>query len=82
VAVLEKYNLETFKNRVDYLNVSGNRDSIFFQYTEFLDKAPKGKPFFVQVGYSDPHRIFNAKQFEPDPEKISLPGQIGLIPNW
>jgi N-sulfoglucosamine sulfohydrolase len=74
VAVLEKYDLETFKNRVDYLNVSGNRDSIFFQYSEFLDKAPKGKPFFVQVGYSDPHRIFNAKQFEPDPEKISLPG--------
>jgi arylsulfatase A-like enzyme len=73
VAVLEKYHLETFKNRVDYLKVSGNRDTIFQQYTEFLNQAPKGKPFFVQVGYSDPHRVFNAKNFEPDPEKISIP---------
>jgi len=74
VAVLEKYGLETFKNRVDYLNATGNRDSIFQQYTEFLDKAPKNKPFFVQVGYSDPHRIFNAKNFEPDPQSLTLPG--------
>lgn len=74
VAVLEKYGLETFKNRVDYLNASGNRDSIFQQYTEFLDKAPKNKPFFVQVGYSDPHRIFNADAYEPDPASLKLPG--------
>lgn len=73
VEVLEKYGLETFKNRVDYLKVTGNRDSIFQQYNDFLDQAPKGKPFFVQVGYSDPHRIFNAKDFEPNPEQISLP---------
>jgi arylsulfatase A-like enzyme len=75
VKVLEKYNLETFKNRVDYLKASGNRDTIFQQYTEFLDKAPKGKPFFVQVGYSDPHRVFNAKNFEPNAEKLSIPTQ-------
>ncbi|MHA4741772.1 sulfatase family protein [Dyadobacter sp. MSC1_007] len=73
VAVLEKYNLETFKNRVDFLKVTGDRDSIFAQYSEFLDNTPKGKPFFVQVGYSDPHRIFNAKSFEPDPQKIPVP---------
>jgi arylsulfatase A-like enzyme len=66
--------LETFKNRVDYLNTTGNRDSIFQQYSEFLDKAPKNKPFFVQVGYSDPHRIFNANDFEPDPKSLTLPG--------
>ena len=73
VAVFEKYGLETFKDRVDYLNVTGNRDSIFAQYTEFLGKVPKGKPFFVQVGYSDPHRIYNAKNFEPDAKTLSLP---------
>ena len=73
VAILEKYGLETFKNRVDYLKVTGNSDSIFAQYNEFLDLAPKDKPFFVQVGYSDPHRIFNAKTFEPDPTKITVP---------
>lgn len=73
VSVLEKYGLETFKNRVDYLKITANSDSIFSQYSEFLDQVPKGKPFFVQVGYSDPHRIFNAKSFEPDPAKIKIP---------
>ncbi|CAG5067841.1 Ulvan-active sulfatase [Dyadobacter sp. CECT 9623] len=73
VAVLEKYGLETFRNRVDFLKTSGNRDTIFQQYSEFLNQVPKGKPFFVQVGYSDPHRVFNAKNFEPDPQKISVP---------
>ncbi|KAA6438264.1 sulfatase [Dyadobacter flavalbus] len=73
VDILEKYDLETFKNRVDYLKTTGNRDSIYQQYSEFLDQAPKGKPFFVQVGYSDPHRVFNAKEFEPNPNEISLP---------
>jgi N-sulfoglucosamine sulfohydrolase len=73
VAVLEKYGLETFKNRVDYLKVTGNSDSIFSQYHAFLDQVPRGKPFFVQIGYSDPHRIFNAKTQEPDPAKITVP---------
>lgn len=73
VTVLEKNGLETFKNRVDYLRITANSDSIFNQYSEFLDQVPKGKSFFVQVGYSDPHRIFNAKSFEPDPAKIKIP---------
>ena len=71
--VFDKYGLETFKNRVDYLNVSGNNDTIFLQFTEFLNKAPKNKPFFLQLGYSDPHRVFTAKEFEPDPEQLQLP---------
>lgn len=73
VATYEKYGLETFKNRVDYLKATGNRDSIYSQYQEFVDNVPTGKPFFIQVGYSDPHRIFNAKTFEPDPKSLSLP---------
>ena len=71
--VYDEFNLETFKNRVDYLKVSQVIDSIFAQYNQFLDRVPKGKPFFLQVGYSDPHRIFNAKEFEPNPETITLP---------
>ncbi|MGM9509107.1 sulfatase family protein [Larkinella sp. GY13] len=71
--VYDKYGLETFKNRVDYLKVSANSDTIFRQYAEFLDKTPKGKPFFLQVGYSDPHRVFTAKTSEPDPATLKLP---------
>ncbi|GAB4042911.1 sulfatase family protein [Spirosoma litoris] len=71
--VYDKYGLETFKNRVDYLRTTPNSDTIQLQYKEFLDKAPKNKPFFLQVGYSDPHRVFTAKQFEPDPATLTLP---------
>jgi len=71
--VYDKYDLETFKNRVDYLRMSPNSDTIHLQYTEFLDKAPKNKPFFLQVGYSDPHRVFTAKDNEPDPATLKLP---------
>lgn len=71
--VYDEYHLETFANRVDYLRVNAVRDSIFGQYSNFVDRVPKGKPFFLQVGYSDPHRVFDAKEFEPDPSKIILP---------
>lgn len=71
--VFDKYGLETFKSRVDYLAMSANSDTINRQYTEFLDKAPRNRPFFLQVGYSDPHRVFTARSFEPDPATIQLP---------
>lgn len=71
--VYDEFHLETFVNRVDYLKVNALRDSIFGQYATFLDRVPKGKSFFLQVGYSDPHRVFDAKDFEPDPAKITLP---------
>jgi len=71
--IFDKYQLETFKNRVDYLKTTGNLDSIFYQYNDFLNSVPKGKPFFLQLGYSDPHRIFNATDFEPNPDTITIP---------
>ncbi|WP_207534120.1 sulfatase family protein [Desertivirga arenae] len=70
--VFNKYDLRTFKKRVDYLKTGSNEDALT-QFREFADLVPKGKPFFIQVGYNDPHRIFNAKNFEPDPSKITLP---------
>jgi len=71
--VFLKYNLETFKDRVDYLNIGWNGEVIYRQFVEFLDNIPTEKPFFIQVGYSDPHRAFTAKDYEPDPEKITVP---------
>ncbi|SHI03219.1 Arylsulfatase A [Chryseolinea serpens] len=71
--VYDAYHLETFKDRVDYLKVSQVMDSIFAQYNQFLDRVPKGKPFFLQLGYSDSHRVFDAKEFEPDPSTLTLP---------
>lgn len=71
--VYDKFHLETFANRVDYLRITPRIDSTFAEYNQFLDHVPKGKPFFLQLGYSDPHRIFDAKAYEPDPDRIKLP---------
>jgi len=68
----KKHDLVTFPDRVDYLNI-GADSVVLDQFSEFLDGQPKGKPFFMWMNYSDPHRPFNARAFEPDPEKISVP---------
>ncbi|MCE6991412.1 sulfatase [Dyadobacter sp. CY323] len=70
--VFKKHNLRTFKNRVDFLK-SGSDDNALVQFKEFVSQVPQGKPFFIQVGYSDPHRVFDAKDFEPDPDKLTIP---------
>ena len=70
--VFEKFGLRTFKNRVDFLRIGGNDDALK-HFKEFADEVPKGKPFFMQLGYNDPHRPFDAKDFEPDPSKLTIP---------
>ncbi len=72
-AIYDKYQLETFKNRVDYLRIATKLEETHSQYTEFLNQVPKDKPFFLQLAFSDPHRIFDAIDFEPDPTKIKVP---------
>lgn len=67
-----KYNLETFKDRVDYLRISSDSMSVV-QFKKFLNEVPSKKPFFIQVGFSDPHRPYTAKEFEPNPSTITMP---------
>ena len=68
----EKYGLVTFPDRVDYLN-HGADDKVLGQFQEFLGKVPEGKPFFMWMNFSDPHRPFTADAFEPDPESLKVP---------
>ena len=72
-AIYDKYQLETFKNRVDYLRIATKLEETHSQYLEFLNQVPKDKPFFLQLAFSDPHRVFDAKDYEPDPTKIKVP---------
>jgi arylsulfatase A-like enzyme len=73
-AVFDKYNLRTFKNRLDYVK-SGPRPQILPQLNEFLDQVPKGRPFFMQLCSNDPHRPLdrNAIPQPHDPSKLKLP---------
>ena len=87
--VLDDLDLRTFKNRVDYLRVAqykpssdDGRAQTLAQAKEFLDQVPAGKPFFLQVGYSDPHRAFDKDAVaQPyDPSKIKLPAWMPDTP--
>ena len=71
--VFLKYNLRTFEDRVDYLNIGWDGKTIFKQFVDFLNQVPDQKPFFIQVGYYDPHRKFSAQDYEPDPSSITVP---------
>lgn len=67
--------LRTFPKRLDYVKQTGSRPETLVQLREFLGAVPQGKPFFLQLGYTDPHRPLdrNAISQPHDPAKLTLP---------
>jgi len=64
-----------------------NKRFDFFQTREakfetFFDKAPKDRPFFLHVGFTDPHRPYRKGAFDPphDPAKVRLPNYLPDTP--
>jgi arylsulfatase A-like enzyme len=45
------------------------------QFSSFFARRPKDKPFFLHVGFTDPHRPYSKGAFKPpiDPSKVRLP---------
>jgi N-sulfoglucosamine sulfohydrolase len=59
-------------------NSFNQRFSFYEQDLEAFDKffdAAEGKPFWLQVGYTDPHRFYRPGAFDPphDPAKVKVP---------
>src|SRR5262245_22570011 len=81
-AVFDKHQLKTFERRLDFVKVGGAPAQALAQYREFLDLAPKGKPFALQLSFSDPHRPLdaNAIPLPHDPQKIKLPAHYPDTP--
>ena len=77
--VYEKYHLRTFKERVDFLDVSsqGPTPQLFDQ---FLNQAPKGRPWFFWINYNDPHHPWDRDAGHVDPAKIKLPPHLPDLP--
>ncbi|HEY5316313.1 MAG TPA: sulfatase [Pirellulales bacterium] len=67
--------LRTFARRLDFVKQAGNIKDIVGQYKEFLDAVPAGKPFCLQLCFTDPHRPLDRGAIrEPhDPAKLTLP---------
>ena len=72
IEAFREFQMVTFEKRVDYLR-TGSDEKVISQVKEFLDLVPGKSPFCLWINYSDPHRIFNAKEYEPYPDKIHLP---------
>ncbi len=60
---------KSFDRRFDF--VGSEKDS----FASFFEKRPKDKPFFLHVGFIDPHRPYPGKAFDPptDPAKVEIP---------
>jgi N-sulfoglucosamine sulfohydrolase len=73
-AVLDKHHLRTFAKRVDFLR-SSNQKTALPEMVEFLGQVPAGKPFFLWMGFNDPHRPLDRNAVSPphDPAKLTLP---------
>ncbi len=73
--VFDRRGLRTFPKRLDDVKTAGKGPAILSQFREFLDKVPEGKPFVLQLGFSDPHRPLDSDAIAHphDPKSLKLP---------
>ena len=75
IDVMHELGLITFPDRVDYIK-DGVDSVVATLVSKFLDQVPSNKPFVMWANYSNPHRPFTAKAFEPDPSRITIPDAL------
>ena len=78
-AVFEKYHLATFKERFDYVDAS-SQEKVPEKMKEFFDLRPQDKPYFLWVGFNDPHHPWNTGVHPPDPTQLKVPGFLPDLP--
>jgi arylsulfatase A-like enzyme len=80
--VFDRHGLRTFEKRVDYLDRNSPREQTAAKLTEFFDKRPSGKPFFLWVNFNDPHHPWDQKPIDPpyDPARIAVPPHLPDLP--
>jgi N-sulfoglucosamine sulfohydrolase len=77
--VYEQHHLRTWKNRVDFLDISsqGPTPQLF---DKFLGQVPKGRPWFFWINYNDPHHPWDRDAGKVDPATIKLPPHLPDLP--
>ena len=80
--VMDQHGLRTFAKRGDYVEKGGGMKDFGGKLAAFLDAAPKGKPWFFWLGFSDPHHVWETKgpRGIPDPAKLTLPPHLPDLP--
>ena len=59
-----------FTERLDYVNQGGDNQVPATSRRVPGRQKPADKPFFLWVNFSDPHHVWNAREFEPDPADV------------
>lgn len=77
--VFEAHQMQTFKDRYDYVDASG-QTTIPETLADFFDQRPKDKPYYLWVNFSDPHHPWDTGKNPPDPAKLSVPGYLPDLP--
>jgi N-sulfoglucosamine sulfohydrolase len=77
--VYEKNQMRTWKNRIDFLNIS-SQAATPGQFEEFLKGKPAGRPWFFWINYNDPHHVWDADAGKVDPAKIVVPRHLPDLP--
>jgi len=77
--VYEKYGMKNWAKRVDYLDVSAQTQTPA-RFKDFLSKAPKGKPWFFWINFSDPHHVWDPDAGKVDPAKLAVPPYLPDFP--
>jgi arylsulfatase A-like enzyme len=77
---LKPQDFPNFDERYDYVKIVQGQDrhlrtETIREFGEFLDQVPAGKPFFLQLCWSDPHRPHTDDDlpYKHDPAKIAIP---------
>ena len=65
-----------FESKFDFRTGSGGR------FAQFFEKRPRNKPFFLWMGFIDPHRDYEKGAFSPphDPAKVAVPAFLPDTP--
>lgn len=77
--VYEKHQLRTWKTRVDFADISGQPGTAKL-FEQFLAQAPRQRPWFFWINYSDPHHVWDAGAGKVDPARIKLPPHLPDLP--
>lgn len=80
--IIEKYQMRTFSNRVDYLDYGSPPNQTVSRVNEFLDKVPPGRPFFLWISFNDPHHPWTTSNARNvcRPEDVVVPPFLPDLP--
>ena len=77
--VFEEHHLRTFQDRFNYVD-SSNQEMVPARMKDFFDQRPKDQPYFLWVGFNDPHHPWNTGKHPPDPATLKVPGFLPDLP--